>query len=237
MAKKRIKDLTTEQATYDANGYLAVDKTGFSEAKKILIDTLVPKPNTLSAASGFNRGSTYMTLDDGSGNLYKLTPNQVHTLIKDLSSQSGPLSLTDELRYNKISADVEYQLTISSLSSFLFALTAFNTAVDARITNAISEVGPEELRIGAGTTYANLYAQKIDNMVIVTVRDLQLTGAQKTVDYQMSSSFRPLVDSTRPILLGEQDYNFVLIYGDGTITIRISDASGVHPSGAYLTTF
>ena len=73
MANKRIKDLTDTQATYSPDIYLAVDDATFTNTKKMAVDSVYPKTNTLSATGDFNPTTQLFRMDNGSGSESKLT--------------------------------------------------------------------------------------------------------------------------------------------------------------------
>lgn len=66
MANKRIYGLT-EQETYAADLFLAVDESSLTEAKKIKVSTVAPKIDTLETASNVNIAQYLVRLNNGAG--------------------------------------------------------------------------------------------------------------------------------------------------------------------------
>jgi len=282
------EDLPTEQETYDADAYFVVKKTTMSQARKMLLGTAVPKPNTLDAISaGFNRDSVIMTVDDGAGNLYKITPNQIYEEISELGTLPV-FSASDFLRLADVTdSNTEKKYTVSSLLTGMVAESVFTTAVDGRFGNAtfnsevtdnfgnstfntavtalfgtsaftnavdaeidaayveaiidetyiISTIQDESVHnqnlIKSGVIYASLEARKIGDVVTVTVVGINTTGASALlVDYSLPWS---PADSPYPVIIGQQNFNFITIGAAGEIYVKITNTYVNGPTGSFVT--
>lgn len=80
MANKRIYGLT-EQETYAADLFLAVDESSLTEAKKIKVSTVAPKIDTLPEASGVNVSQHLVRINNGAGAETKLTIREFFDLL------------------------------------------------------------------------------------------------------------------------------------------------------------
>jgi len=78
MANKRIHELTDTQASYDPDIYVAASDTTFTTGdKKMKIETIYPKTDTLSAAGDFNPATSTLRLGNGSNVESKVTVNNL----------------------------------------------------------------------------------------------------------------------------------------------------------------
>ena len=159
------EDLPTEQATYDADLYFVVKKTGISQARKMLLGTAIPKPYTLDAiAAGFNRDSVVMAIDDGSGNLYKITPNEIYEAMASLSA-AGTISSSDSIRFYDLSETEEKKIGIDTFAETIFAFSSFGTLVDARFGNTAFNSDVDARFIDENDNFTDAVDDEIDAYV------------------------------------------------------------------------
>lgn len=123
MANLRIKDLTDTQAGYSPDIVVAVDDSTFTNTKKMPIDAIYPKTNTLSSTGDFNPATQLLRTDNGSGSESKLTilnmlsDSDVINIIKLLGNTGWKTYLAGDVVRNstKIDANTFVCNTISVL--------------------------------------------------------------------------------------------------------------------------
>ena len=83
MADKRIYNLPTEQSTYAEDLYLDVDDDSLPEARKVKMQVIAPKVDTLDAATGVNPDTYVIRVNNGSGAETKMTITEFIALFQD----------------------------------------------------------------------------------------------------------------------------------------------------------
>ena len=209
------EDLPTEQETYDADAYFVVKKTTMSQARKMLLGTAVPKPNTLDAVSaGFNRDSVIMTLDDGAGNLYKITPNQIYEEISELDAIPS-YSSSDLLRVADVTdTNTEKKYTILSLVGGIVTESTFTNAIDARFGNATFNTGVRNLF--GDSTFNSAVDTRFGNATFNTEVDQEITSY---VDEDFLLNILQYVDYKHDMYDGVDYYGEISIISMGRFVI------------------
>jgi len=130
MADLRIHELTDTQAAYDPDICVAADDSTFTNTKKMPIDAIYPKTNTLTDPGAVNPDTTLLRLDNGSGVENKRS-------ITDVLNDSGYLNNSASLTFSGTPDSNWSGVSINgkSLGNVLFITSTF-TATNSNIGNA-----------------------------------------------------------------------------------------------------
>lgn len=211
-----IENLPTAQPTYDADLYVPVSKAGLTQARKMLLSVLNPKPSSLTAITEpFNAETVVLTADDGSGNLSKITPRQIFPVPPSLTAEGVPDGTFTTYLYNP-NDSVLRRISLSNLGAGLKAIENFVSSDD------FVEVNLQAL-VELSTTFGYITFQKIGNQVTGVIKENSVTGSHVAV-YVLPSNCRPQF----PVAcLGYDNVNYAYFDSTGgTITVVFGTTSG-----------
>lgn len=224
-----ISELTTQAIGNRLTDLLRFNDGAGNEYKTTISD-IVPIINELSAGSISNRATDLLRFNNGAGVERKIAIEDVYKLIDDLSGVGSSISSNTKIRLFRNGDANETSTTMLSLAAYLFALAAFDTAVDARITAQRSTVSAQAL-VNTGTTYGYLSMQKFGNIVVGQVAcDLNTTTPSTLLmDYAIPSAYSPsncgasvnIGLTFNNLEGGDDNYLFIKRQGDNTSHIEL----------------
>lgn len=223
MANTRTKDLDV-QSTRTGDLLISVDKaSGFTRKKVIRADVLAPKINELSTLALSNRATNIVRWNDGSGNEYKTTINDVYTKTKDLDTRL-PAALLDGTFVRVMNSDdsLEYNTTLASLSLYISNTYNITNQISTMIAAALvafpASLSHTLVRLsspnpGLGNLYLERYGKLVNGIFVPAI-----TTAWEGVT-AMPEGWLPRYDVHADVFSGT-DHNNIILFADGSIKVH-----------------